>query len=69
MPMFQETNRFKCDCSYCTNDWCPPHRHISVEFIQIDLLPTGSKERGVLGVGSIPVAIHSSCQDMKTFAL
>ena len=30
------------------------------------LLPTGSEERGVLGVGSIPVAILPSCQDMKT---
>ena len=26
------------------------------------LLPTGSEERGVLGVGSIPVAILASCQ-------
>ena len=33
------------------------------------LLPTGSEERGVLKVGSIPVAIHPSCQDMKTVAL
>ena len=33
------------------------------------LLPTGSEERGVLGVGSIPVAILPSCQDMKTIAL
>ena len=33
------------------------------------LLPTGSEERGVLRVGSIPVAILPSCQDMKTFAL
>ena len=32
-------------------------------------LPTGSEERGVLGVGSIPVAILPSCQDMKTIAL
>ena len=31
--------------------------------------PTGSEETGELGVGSIPVAILSSCQDMKTFAL
>ena len=34
-----------------------------------DLLPTGSEEREVLGVGCIPVAILSSCQDMKTIAL
>ena len=33
------------------------------------LLPTGSEEREVLGVGSIPVAILPSCQDMKTIAL
>ena len=33
------------------------------------LLPTGSEERGVLGVGSIPVAILSCSQDMKTIAL
>ena len=32
------------------------------------LLPTRSKERGVLGVGSIPVAILSFYQDMKTIA-
>ena len=30
-----------------------------------ELLPTGSEERGVLGVGSIPVAILPSCQYMK----
>ena len=35
----------------------------------VDLLPTGSEERGVLGVGGIPVAILPSCQDMKTIAL
>ena len=29
------------------------------------LLPTGSVERGVLGVGTIPVAILPSCQNMK----
>ena len=33
------------------------------------LLPTGSEEREVLGVGSTPVAILTSCQDMKTIAL
>ena len=30
------------------------------------LLPTGSEERGVLEVGSTPVAILPSCQDIKT---
>ena len=34
-----------------------------------DLLPTGSKKREVLEVGSIPVAILPSCQDMKTIAI
>ena len=38
-------------------------------YIIITLLPTGSVEREVLGVGSIPVAILPSCQDMKTIAL
>ena len=32
-------------------------------------LPTRSEERGVLGVGSIPVAILPSCQDMRTIVL
>ena len=32
------------------------------------LLPTGSEEREVLGVGSIPIAILPSCQDIKMFA-
>ena len=31
------------------------------------LLPTGSEEREVLVVGSIPVAILPSCQYMKIF--
>ena len=30
------------------------------------LIPTRSGEKEVLGVGSIPVAILFSCQDMKT---
>ena len=33
------------------------------------LLPTRSKKWGVLGVGSIPVAILLSCQDVKIIAL
>ena len=33
------------------------------------LLPTGSKERGVFGIGNISVAILPSCQDMNTFEL
>ena len=35
----------------------------------VTLLPAGSEEREVLGVGSIPVAILPSCQDMKTIAI
>ena len=35
----------------------------------LNLLPSGSEEREVLGVGSIPVAILPFCQDMKTIAL
>ena len=37
--------------------------------MSIILLPTGSEERGVLGVESIPGAIFPSCQNMKTIAL
>ena len=33
------------------------------------LLPTGSEEREVFGVGSIPVAIHPSCQYMINIVL
>ena len=33
------------------------------------LLPTGGEEREVLGVGTFPVAILPSCQDMRTIAL
>ena len=38
-------------------------------WISSGLLPTGSEERGVLGLGSVPVAVLLSCQDMKTIAL
>ena len=33
------------------------------------LVPIGSKERGVFGIGSIPVAILPFFQDMKSSAL
>ena len=33
------------------------------------LLPTRSEEKGVLGIGSVPVAILPSCQDIKPIAL
>ena len=36
---------------------------------KVQLLPTGSKERGVLGIGSIPVAILLSVQDVQAIAL
>ena len=39
---------------------------MSIEGSSLCLLPTGSGERGVLGVGSIPVTILTSCQDNKT---
>ena len=35
----------------------------------LNLPSNGIEERGVLGVGSIPVAITLSCQDMKHIAL
>ena len=41
----------------------------NIRSLVILLLPTGSEERGVSGVGSIPVAILPSCQDMKTIVL
>ena len=37
--------------------------------VYVCLLPTGSEEREVLGVGSIPVAKLSSCQGMNDIAL
>ena len=33
------------------------------------LVPTRSEERGVLGIGSIPIAILPTCQDVKDIAL
>ena len=40
-----------------------------LQMFLIMLLPIGSEEKGVLGVGSIPIAILPSCQDMETVAL
>ena len=37
--------------------------------VTLILLPTGSEERELMGMGSIPVAIISSCQAMETVAL
>ena len=40
--------------------------YAKVEMGEVDLLPNGSEEMGVLGVGIIPVAIFfPSCQNMK----
>ena len=43
--------------------------NLRVVDVYVSLLPNGSEEREVLGVGSIPVAILPSCQDMKTIAI
>ena len=40
-----------------------------VNKVNTPLLPIGSEERGALEVGSIPVVILPSCQDMKIIAL
>ena len=45
-----------------------PVRDVVLLHINV-LLPNGSGERGVLGVGSIPVSILPSCQDVKIVAL
>ena len=42
---------------------------INVQSISKYLLPTGSEEREVFGVGSIPAAILPSRQDIKTISL
>ena len=49
----------------CSPFWWPSWKLLAT----IRLLLTGSEEREVLGVGSIPVAILPSCQDMKSIAL
>ena len=49
---------------------CKNHSYVMINITYKDiLLPTGSDERGVLGVGIIPVAILPSWQYLKTFAL
>ena len=37
--------------------------------MKVFLLPTASEKREVLGVGSTPVAILPSCQNMKIIAV
>ena len=51
-----------CSCVDETN--FNVYYHIFITY----LLPTGSEEREVLEVGSIPVAILLSCQYMKNIA-
>ena len=47
----------------------PPDCLFLFVFVFYNSLPIGGKDRGVLGVGSIHVAILLSCQEMKTVAL
>ena len=51
----------------CQLNWqCSYGHYIILVILSVTfLLPTGSEEREVLGVGSIPVAILPSCQYMK----
>ena len=53
----------------CTLSYFMSSARCSSQASSYVLLPTGREEREVLGVGSIPVAILPSCQDMKTIAL
>ena len=63
--------------SVCTRNFCDTLFRDSLHsvsyksgvFRPMQDLPTGSKEKKVLEVGSIPVAILPSCQYMKTIAL
>ena len=48
---------------------CTAQKFLRLQYILYGLLPTGSEEIEVLRVGSIPVAILFSCQDMKTIAI
>ena len=48
---------------------CEVHKYYTIAQYRVNLLPTESREREVLGVGNIPVVILPSCQDMKTIAL
>ena len=51
------------------NLYKPNAKCIMFSLNHLYLLLTGSEEREVSRVGSIPVAILPSCQDMKTIAL
>ena len=56
---------FIMKCGLVLYTQCILFRELRQTLISCSLLPTGSEERGVLGVGSIPVAIFPSCQGMK----
>ena len=43
--------------------------YFKVITVTVFSLPTRSEEKGVLGVGSIPVAILPSCHNIKMIAL
>ena len=43
--------------------------HVKDTAVPAILLPTGSEEKGVLGVGSIPFEILPFCQDVEIIAL
>ena len=42
---------------------------MALDHCQKGLIPTGSEEREVVAVGSIPVAILPACQNMKIITL
>ena len=52
-------------CELYLTERCMLFRELSLTLISYSLLQTGSEERGVLGAGSIPVAILPSCHYMK----
>ena len=56
--------------SYVPNEFPQPHLFPPWDNTEnVHLLPTGSEEREVLGVGSVLDAILPSCQYMKNIAL
>ena len=56
MSFFSQDTAFNC-----TTSWSLA--------LAIILLATGSENRGILGIGSIPVTILPSCKDIKPIAL
>ena len=60
----------RLDVGLCGRDNGDKKRYaVSTDCRMLHLLPIESEEREVLGVGSIRVAIITSCQDMKTIVL